>query len=186
MIRRRRPSRSFKRFFTWVATKFLVARLPPLPIEVTRHRQGFVALVGVGVGADAFALLRTVRFVFGISGLAMPIEARKLTVVIFNVDAVARTALLDKPVTADIASDEYRMFLANTVRRDVISIPPIRQSSATVTAIDTPIHAEVVFIRVRARGHAHAVFDVPAPAVRPAVMLAHPVQVLAPAKGVFS
>ena len=178
MIRRGRPSRSFKRFFTIVASNSLVARLPPLPIEVTRHRQGFV----VG-GADAFALIPTVPSVVG---LAMPIEARKLRVSIFNVDAVARTALLDKPVTADIAPDEYRMFLANTVRRDVISIPPIRQSSATVTAIDTPIHAEVVFIRVRARGHAHAVFDVPAPAVRPAVMLAHPVQVLAPAQGVFS
>ena len=161
-----------------VAMNSLVARLPPLPIEVTSHCQGFVS-----IGADAFALLPTVPSVVG---LAMPIEARKLRVSIFNVDAVARTALLDKPVTADIASDEYRMFLANTVRRDVISIPPIWQSSATVTAIDTPINAKIVFIWVGARGHAHAVFDVPTPAVRPAVMLAHPVQVLAPTKEVFS
>ena len=145
----------------------LVARLPPLPIEVTGHCQGFVS-----IGAGAFALLRTVGIVVG---LAMPIEARKLIVVILNVDAVASSAILDKPVTADIASDEYRMFLANTVRRDVIRIPPIRQSSATVTAIDTPNHPEVVFIWVRAGGHAHAVFDIPTPAIRPAVMLAHPI-----------
>ena len=115
----------------------------------------------------------------------MPIKARKLIVVILNVDAVASTAIFDKPVTADVAPDEYRMFLANTVRRDVISIPPIRQSSAAVTAIDTPNHAKVVFIWVRARGHAHTVFDVPTPAVRPAVVLAHPVQMLAPAQEVF-
>ena len=75
---------------------------------------------------------------------------------------------------------------AETACGHAIFIPSIGQSSATITAQDQPIYAEVVFIWVRARGHAHAVFDVPAPAVRPAVMLAHPVQVLAPAQGVFS
>ena len=192
MSRVSRVSRGFERIIAIFATNSLVARLPPLPIEVTRHRQGSVVC-----GAGAFALLLILLTLLGAAvGLAMPIEARKLNVVIFNVDAVARAvALLDQPVTAYITRDFYRgRWLRDGVSEDIhahaacghaIFIPPIGQSSATIAAIDAPIYAEVVFVWVRARGHAHAVFDFPAPTVRPAVMLAHPVQILAPVQGVF-
>ena len=190
-----RVSRGFERFIAIFATNSLVARLPPLPIEVTRHRQGSVVC-----GAGAFALLLILLTLLGTAvGLAMPIEARKLNVVIFNVDAVARAvALLDQPVTAYITRDFYRGrrlrdgvgvggdIHAHAACGHAIFIPPIGQSSATIAAIDTPIYAEVVFVWVRARGHAHAVFDFPAPTVRPAVMLAHPVQILAPVQGVLT
>ena len=153
-----RPSRSIKRFFTIFAMNSLVARLPPLPIEVTGHCQGFVS-----IGAGAFALLRTVGIVVGI---AMPIEARKLIiVVILNVDAVAREeAILDQPVTTFITRDFYlgrrwwlhdgvgagEVIQAETACGHTIFIPSIGQSSATITTLDSPIYAKVVFIWVRA------------------------------------
>ena len=89
-----------------VATNGLIARLPPLPIEVARHLECFVIR-----RAGAFTLFDpVVRITYPWTRRgAIPIEARTFIVVLFNVDAVAILFVVDQPLTADVALDFYRV-----------------------------------------------------------------------------
>ena len=157
----------------------LIARSPPLPIEVARHREGLVIR-----RTNAFALFEHLFW------RAPPIEARELIIVLFNVAAVAKHVVCDQPLTTDVAPDFYGVRTIAVVKAlavcgYIVWIPPIGQFSATVNTIDIPIYAIVVFVGVRAGGDAVVIIEVPAPAIGPAMVMAHSVQVFAPAQRIL-
>ena len=172
--------------------KLLIARLPPLPIEVARHLEGAAIR-----GASAFALGEpVVRIVIVVTpwtrriqdtGGAIPLEARIFGVLVFNVDAVAIHVVCDKPPTTDVALDMYRVRITAAINAlamccDIVWIPPIGQFRASLDAVNNPIYVIVVFVGVGAGSDTDVVIEVPAPAVGPAMVITHPVQILAPTK----
>ena len=115
----------------------------------------------------------------------MPIEAGKFTVIFFNVYAVTIIIIGDQPLATDVALYFHcvraiKVINALAVCGYIDWISPIGQRRATVTAINCPINTMVVFFGVRAGCDTFVVIEVPAPAVGPACVRAHPVQVLAP------
>ena len=165
--------------------KLLIARLPPLPIEVARHLEGVTIR-----RASAFALCEpVVRIVVDpwTRRGASPVEARILSVLVFNVDAVAILPICYRPLAANVAFDCYRfrstmVLKALAICGDIVWIPPIWQFRASVTAVNNPIYVIVVFVGVGAGSDTDVVIEVPAPAVGPAMVITHPVQILAPTK----